>query len=60
MKNISRLSGLCLRLIREERGDMQFLYASLAVFAALALAAGEGLTDSAKTWLTVAGTFLGL
>jgi hypothetical protein len=48
------------RLIREERGDMQFLYASLAVFAALAVAAGEGLTESATTWLTVVRGYIGL
>jgi hypothetical protein len=48
-----------LRLIREEKGDMQFLYASLAVFAALAVAAGEGLADSASSWLQVAVRFLG-
>ena len=46
--------------MREERGDMQFLYASLAVFAALALAAGEGLADSARSWLTVVGVSFGL
>lgn len=49
-----------IRLVREERGDMQFLYASLAVFAALAVAAGEGLSESATSWLEVVGRFLGL
>ena len=49
-----------IRLIREERGDMQFLYASLAVFAALAVAAGEGLAESASTWIAVARTYIGL
>ena len=53
MSSISRASALCLRLIREERGDMQFLYASLAVFA------GEGLTDSVKTWLHFMGAVIG-
>ena len=38
---------------------MQFLYASLAVFAALAVAAGEGLTDSVKTWLHFMGAVIG-
>jgi hypothetical protein len=48
------------RLIREEKGDMQFLYASLAVFAALAVAAGEGLSESASNWLRVIGGLIGL
>ena len=39
------------RLLREEKGDMQFLYASLALFAALAVAAGEGLIDSISSWI---------
>ncbi len=47
MTIISRAAALGVRLIREERGDMQFLYASLAVFAALAVAAGEGLGNAA-------------
>lgn len=45
--------GTVIRLIREEKGDMQFLYASLAVFAALAVAAGEGLSESASNWFGV-------
>ena len=49
-----------IRLIREERGDMQFLYASLAVFAALAVAAGEGLADPAATWISVLRAYIGL
>ena len=48
------------RLVREERGDMQFLYASLAVFAALAVAAGQGLSESVTTWLHVAAKYLGM
>jgi hypothetical protein len=51
---------LFIRLIREERGDMQFLYASLAVFAALAVAAGEGLAESAESWLRLLARSLGL
>jgi hypothetical protein len=52
--------GTVIRLIREERGDMQFLYASLAVFAALAVAAGEGLSESAAGWLRIVGSIIGL
>lgn len=51
---------LLIRLIREERGDMQFLYASLVVFAALAVAAGEGLSESAESWLRFAARWIGL
>jgi len=51
---------LFFRLIREERGDMQFLYASLAVFAALAVAAGDGLAESAESWLRFVNRMLGL
>ena len=49
-----------IRLIGEEKGDMQFLYASLAVFAALAVAAGEGLSESASSWLRAIATLIGL
>ena len=49
-----------IRLVREERGDMQFLYVTLALFAALAVAAGEGLADSVSSWLRFAGRVLGL
>jgi hypothetical protein len=47
------------RLLREEKGDMQFLYASLALFAALAVAAGEGLTESISNWLRAAMGLIG-
>jgi hypothetical protein len=57
---LSRAMALGFRLIREERGSMQFLYASLAVFAALAVAAGEGLADAARGWLGALGAILGL
>jgi len=51
---------LFIRLVREERGDMQFLYVTLALFAALAVAAGEGLADSVSSWVKVVGRFIGL
>ncbi len=59
MTTISRAASLGVRLVREERGDMQFLYASLTVFAALAVAAGEGLTEVAAGWLRMAGATIG-
>ena len=49
-----------IRLIGEEKGDMQFLYASLAVFAALAVAVGEGLSESASGWFRAVVALIGL
>jgi hypothetical protein len=48
-----------IRLIGEEKGDMQFLYASLALFAALAVAAGEGLSESASGWFRAIMNLIG-
>ncbi len=59
MMIISRAAVLGVRLIREERGDMQFLYASLAVFAALAVGAGEGLAEAARNCLHIAAVMIG-